>query len=62
MGAEFGQWREWSEQRSLTGTPVEQFDTHRKLQAWVRDPNHAYRQQPRSTSAISTRRASAGSR
>ncbi|NLF77427.1 MAG: 1,4-alpha-glucan branching enzyme, partial [Chloroflexi bacterium] len=46
MGAEFGQWREWSEQRSLDWHLVEQFDTHRKLQAWVRDLNHAYRQQP----------------
>jgi len=46
MGAEFGQWREWSEQRSLDWHLVEQFDTHRKLQAWVRDLNRAYHQQP----------------
>ena len=46
MGSEFGQWREWSEQRSLDWHLVEQFDTHRKLQAWTRDLNRVYRQQP----------------
>lgn len=45
MGQEFGQWREWSEARSLDwfllGWPM-----HQKLQAWVRDLNHFYLEQP----------------
>lgn len=46
MGGEFGQWREWSEVRSLDWHLIEQFDTHRRLQAWVRDLNHFYQGQP----------------
>jgi 1,4-alpha-glucan branching enzyme len=45
MGQEIGQWREWSEARSLewelTGWPL-----HRQLQDWVRDLNHLYQQEP----------------
>ncbi len=46
MGQEFGQWREWSEARSLDWHLVENFDTHNALQCWSRDLNHLYRQQP----------------
>lgn len=45
MGSEFGQWREWSEARSLDwhllGLP-----THMGVQQWVRDLNHFYKTQP----------------
>ncbi len=46
MGQEFGQWREWSETRSLDWHLLENFDTHKSLQRWVRDLNHFYQQQP----------------
>ncbi len=46
MGAEIGQWREWSEARSLDWHLLEQFDTHLQLQHWVRDLNHFYASQP----------------
>jgi 1,4-alpha-glucan branching enzyme len=46
MGQEFGQWREWSEERSLDWHLVEQFEPHAKLQAWVRDLNQFYLSQP----------------
>ena len=46
MGAEIGQWAEWNEARSLDWDLVEGFETHRKLQTWVRDLNHFYQQQP----------------
>ncbi len=46
MGQEFGQWREWSETRSLDWHLVEQFPTHQGLQRWARDLNHFYRTQP----------------
>ncbi len=46
MGQEFGQWREWSETRSLDWHLVEQFPTHQGLQRWVRDLNHFYQTQP----------------
>lgn len=45
MGQEFGQWREWSETRSLDWDLL-QFDTHRSLQTWVRDLNTFYQNQP----------------
>ncbi|NLX09924.1 MAG: 1,4-alpha-glucan branching protein GlgB [Chloroflexi bacterium] len=45
MGQEFGQWREWSEERSLDWHLLE-LDTHRTLQAWMRDLNAFYRSQP----------------
>jgi len=45
MGAEFGQWREWSHESSLDwhllANPL-----HAGLQQWVRDLNHLYRQEP----------------
>ena len=46
MGQEFGQWREWSETRSLDWDLVENFGTHRAMQRWARDLNHFYREQP----------------
>jgi 1,4-alpha-glucan branching enzyme len=46
MGQEFGQWREWSETRSLDWNLVENFETHRKLLAWVRDLHKLYRREP----------------
>lgn len=46
MGQEFGQWREWSEERSLDWHLVEQFEPHAKLKAWVRDLNQFYLEQP----------------
>ena len=46
MGQEFGQWREWSETRSLDWHLVEEFETHRRLQAWARDLNRFYGAQP----------------
>ncbi|NDJ77773.1 MAG: 1,4-alpha-glucan branching protein GlgB [Chloroflexi bacterium] len=45
MGQEFGQWREWSEARSLDWNLTE-WTTHKSLQAWMRDLNHLYKQQP----------------
>jgi 1,4-alpha-glucan branching enzyme len=46
MGQEFGQWREWSETRSLDWNLVEQFDSHKQTLAWVRDLHKLYREQP----------------
>jgi 1,4-alpha-glucan branching enzyme len=46
MGQEFGQWREWSETRSLDWNLVEHFETHQKLLAWVRDLHKVYRREP----------------
>ncbi|NDJ86451.1 MAG: 1,4-alpha-glucan branching protein GlgB, partial [Chloroflexi bacterium] len=46
MGQEFGQWREWSEDRSLDWHLVEQEPKHQALQQWVRDLNHFYLEQP----------------
>ena len=43
MGAEIGQWSEWSHDRSLDWHLL-QNDPHRKLQRCVRDLNHYYRQ------------------
>lgn len=45
MGAEIGQFSEWSEARSLDWHLLE-FEKHEKLQHWVRDLNHFYRNQP----------------
>ena len=52
MGQEFGQWREWSETRSLDWNLVENFETHQKLLAWVRDLHQLYR---RATRALAER-------
>jgi 1,4-alpha-glucan branching enzyme len=43
MGGEFGQWREWSEERSLDWHLLQQDEKHQKLKNWVRDLNHLYR-------------------
>jgi len=45
MGQEIGQWREWSEERSLDWHLLE-LPTHQGLQAWVRDLGKLYREQP----------------
>lgn len=45
MGAEFGQWREWSEARSLDWHLLE-FPTHNGLRRWVSDLNKLYREEP----------------
>jgi 1,4-alpha-glucan branching enzyme len=48
MGGEFGQWREWSEARSLDWQLLEgnSDNKHSGLQAFVRDLNHFYQRQP----------------
>jgi 1,4-alpha-glucan branching enzyme len=45
MGHEFGQWREWSEARSLDWDLLD-MPMHRGMQAWTRAVNQLYRQQP----------------
>jgi 1,4-alpha-glucan branching enzyme len=45
MGGEFGQWAEWSHDSSLEWHLLEH-ESHRQLQQWVADLNHAYRTQP----------------
>ncbi|MBC8171668.1 MAG: 1,4-alpha-glucan branching protein GlgB, partial [Anaerolineae bacterium] len=45
MGQEFGQWNEWSETRSLDWYLLN-FETHKRLQAWMRDLNHFYKESP----------------
>ena len=45
MGCEFGQWREWSEERSLDWHLLDQ-EPHQKLQQFVSDLNHLYRSEP----------------
>lgn len=45
MGQEFGQWREWSEARSLDWDVLD-WATHSGLQKLVRDMNVLYMQQP----------------
>jgi 1,4-alpha-glucan branching enzyme len=45
MGQEFGQWREWSEERSLDWDLL-QWPTHKGVQSWVNDLNHFYAAQP----------------
>ena len=44
MGAEFGQWREWSSEESLDWYLAED-PLHGGLRQWVRDLNHAYQQE-----------------
>ncbi len=46
MGQEFGQWREWSEARSLDWHLVSDWEMHAKMQAWMRDLNRFYQAQP----------------
>ncbi|HEX2621780.1 MAG TPA: 1,4-alpha-glucan branching protein GlgB, partial [Phototrophicaceae bacterium] len=45
MGQEFGQWNEWSEARSLDWYLLD-LETHKRLQAWMRDLNYLYKAQP----------------
>lgn len=45
MGCEFGQWREWSEARSLDWHLLD-FPTHAGLKRWVSDLNALYREMP----------------
>jgi 1,4-alpha-glucan branching enzyme len=42
MGGEFAQFREWSEMRSLDWFLVEEYETHRQMQGYVRDLNRLY--------------------
>ncbi len=46
MGSEFGQWREWSEDRSLDWHLAEEDESHAKLQLLIKDLNSAYRNSP----------------
>ena len=46
MGGEFGQWHEWTEERSLDWHLLTTDDKHQQLQNWVRDLNHFYTSQP----------------
>jgi 1,4-alpha-glucan branching enzyme len=45
MGADIGQWREWSHDESLDWHLL-QYAPHRGLQRWVRDLNALYRAEP----------------
>jgi 1,4-alpha-glucan branching enzyme len=45
MGNELGQWSEWNHERSLEWH-VLQYPFHSGLQAWVKDLNRFYRQEP----------------
>jgi 1,4-alpha-glucan branching enzyme len=45
MGSEIGQWREWSEERSLDWHLLED-PGHAGVQRWVRDLNGVYRSEP----------------
>jgi 1,4-alpha-glucan branching enzyme len=45
MGAEFGQWREWSETRSLDWDLLK-WTTHLGVQSWMRDLNALYQREP----------------
>lgn len=45
MGAEIGQWNEWSETRSLDWQLL-QWSTHAKLQQWVKAMNRLYLDEP----------------
>jgi 1,4-alpha-glucan branching enzyme len=45
MGAEIGQWSEWSEERSIDWNLLE-WQTHQSLQDWMRDLNGLYKSQP----------------
>lgn len=45
MGGEFGQWNEWSHERSLDWHLL-QHAPHRGLQRWIADLNRVYRNEP----------------
>lgn len=42
MGGEFAQFEEWSEAKSLNWFLLDEYEHHRKFQAYVRDLNHLY--------------------
>jgi 1,4-alpha-glucan branching enzyme len=44
MGGEFGQWREWDHEDSLDWHLLD-FESHRQIQRWMTDLNHAYRRE-----------------
>jgi 1,4-alpha-glucan branching enzyme len=46
MGGEFGQWAEWTEERSLDWHLLDQNGMHKQLLSYVRDLNHLYRSEP----------------
>lgn len=46
MGQEFGQWREWSEARSLDWHLTEHWPLHQQMQDWTRDLNALYSREP----------------
>jgi 1,4-alpha-glucan branching enzyme len=45
MGGEFGQWGEWSHDRSLDWDLLD-LESHRQVQRWIGDLNRAYREHP----------------
>jgi 1,4-alpha-glucan branching enzyme len=45
MGQEFGQWSEWNEDRGLDWGLLN-WPTHAQMQAWFRDLNKLYQEQP----------------
>ncbi len=45
MGQDFGQWREWSEERSLDWHLTE-FEPHQKLERWITDLHALYQAEP----------------
>jgi len=45
MGGEIGQWREWGESQSLDWHLL-QYEPHKKLQRYINDMNHLYRNEP----------------
>lgn len=45
MGAELGQWREWTHEDSLEWSSL-QYPFHQGIQRWVKDLNHFYRNEP----------------
>jgi len=46
MGNEFGQWDEWSDQKSLDWHLLHEGEHHRGLKQWVRDLNRTYKSHP----------------
>lgn len=45
MGSEFGQWHEWTEERSLDWHLLDGDEKHKQLQTWVRDLNQVYKEE-----------------